>query len=148
MIVKNKVGAEVKGKGYLVVKKDVKVVRGSVFSGKYLGDILYNNNKFNTNTAIAIESDTENNDKEEEFVSEILGYGFVISINQIIRNTTTSTSTTESQTTTSNVIVVNNNDLINLPLINNYYSNQSSDYYILNYEYKDFSKIFVPPKIA
>ncbi len=147
VIVKNKVGAEVKGKGYLVVKNDVKVVHGSVFSGKYLGDILYKNNKVNTNTAIAIETDTEVNDQEEEFVSEILGYGFVISINQIIRNTTTST-TTEVQTTTSNVIVVNSNDFINLPLINNYYSNQSSDYYTLNYEDKDFSKIFVPPKIA
>lgn len=148
--IKNSEGAEVKGNGSLIIAQDIYIAKGSTFSGKYLGNILSQDRKINTETALAIEDKVkEDNLKiQEEFVPEILGYGFIVNITEVIKKTTSSSSKGLASASI-NSIVANNNDFINLPLINTYYTKESSDYYYTQtYKDEDFSRIFIPPKIS
>ncbi|APD05598.1 hypothetical protein UJ101_00045 [Flavobacteriaceae bacterium UJ101] len=148
--IKNKKGAEVKGKGRLVVAEEIYIAKGSSFSGKYLGNILSQDKTINTKTALAVEDKIHKNNQkvEKEFVPEVLGYGFIVNITEVIKKTTSSSAKGLASTSVNNV-VANNNDFINLPLINTYYTKESSDYYYTQtYKDEDFSKIFIPPKIV
>ena len=150
--VKNKKGAEVKGKGSLVVTKKVYIAKGSSFSGKYLGDILYQDKTINTKIALASNSsdlkEASKEKVEEEFVPQVLGYGFIVNITETIKQSTTSSAKGLTTITLHNVIA-NKHDFINLPLINNYYTKESSDFnYTQTYQDEDFSNIFTPPKIS
>lgn len=149
--IKNKKGVEVKGVGYLLAKT-ISIAKESSLSGKYLGHVLYQDKTINTQTALVVtgkEKLNTNNDRiEGNFIPEILGYGFIINITEVIRKTT-SKSTKGLLTASTYNVVVYNHDFINLPLINTYYTQKSSDYYYTQtYKDEDFSKIFKPPKIS
>ncbi len=146
----NKKGAEVKGKGHLKVSKEIYIAKGSTFSGKYLGHKLYQDKTINTKTLLTVidkKVNVDNLEVEEKFIPEVLGYGFIINITEVVRKTTTS-STKGLMATSIHNVVANNDDFINLPLIDIYYTKKSSDYYYTQtYKDEDFSNIFKPPKI-
>ncbi len=149
--VTNKKGVEVKGKGHLKVSKEIYIAKESTFSGKYLGHTLYQNKTINTKTLLTVtgkeKTNVNNPEVEEKFVPEVLGYGFIINITEVVKKTTTS-STKGLMATSIHNVVANHNDFINLPLIDIYYTKKSSDYYYTQtYKDEDFSNIFKPPKI-
>lgn len=145
--IKNEKGAEVIGKGQLKTNKKIYLAKGSTFFGKYLGNILSQDKTVNTKIAL-VTKDKNGQKIEEEFVPEVLGYGFIINITEVVKKTTSS-STKGLVYASGNSLVAHNHDFINLPLINIYYTKESSDYYYTQtYEDEDFSKIFTPPKIT
>lgn len=147
--IKNNKGAEIKGKGHLVVSDEVYIAKGSSFSGKYLGNTLYQDKTINTQIALQSKKEEKQQEVQEEFVPQVLGYGHIINLTEVIRKTQTNTTKGLNNSIVTTV-VFNQNDFINLPLINNhYYIKKSSDYnYTQTYQDEDYSNIFTPPKIG
>ncbi len=147
--IENKEGVEVKGKGRLIVSDEVYIAKGSSFSGKYLGNTLYQDTTVNTQIALESKKEEKQQEVQEKFVPQVLGYGYIINLTEVIKRTQTS-SAKGLNSNTVQTLAVYQNDFINLPLINNhYYIKKSSDYhYTQTYQDEDYSNIFTPPKIG